>query len=179
MGVVESRTGSTRWDAEGLGDLSRRVPEVVMHGEDGSLLGRQPLEPAFELVPIGHAEQFVARSRSVDREHAKDCCPVTLARRLGDADVDEQTLEPGVEPVRIAEAPQVAPGDHQRILKGILGPVDVSQDPMGDREEAVHPGPDEVDVRLPVTVPCRFDEVAIHQVLPPEHPMAGAVRNYW
>ena len=46
-------------------------------------------------------------------------------------------MEPGVEPVRIAEPGKVAPGDHQRFLHGILGPVDVAKDPLGDREEAV------------------------------------------
>ena len=80
-----------------------RVPEVVVQGEDGSLLGRQPAEPAFELVPIGDAEEVVGRGRSVDRQHPKVRGPATLARRLGDADVDEQTVQPGVESVRIAE----------------------------------------------------------------------------
>ena len=52
---------------------------------------------------------------------------------------DEHAMEPRVEPVRIAEAAKVAPGDHQRILQGILGPVDVAKDPVGDRVEPVAP----------------------------------------
>ena len=54
-------------------------------------------------------------------------------------------MEPGVESVRIAEVRQVTPGDHQRILQGILGPIDVAEDPLGDRKESVLPSADQVD----------------------------------
>ena len=40
VGVVESGSGRAGRDAEGLGYLGRRVPEVVVHGEDGPLFGR-------------------------------------------------------------------------------------------------------------------------------------------
>ena len=60
-----------------------------------------------------------------------------LAHRLVHAGSDDETMEPRVEPVRIAEPGQVAPGDHQRVLHGILGPVDVAEDPLRDREEPV------------------------------------------
>ena len=71
-------------------------------------------------------------------------------------------MQPGVEPVRIAECPQVTPGDHQRVLYGILGPIDVSQDPLRDPEEPVTAHADQVGVCLPVPVPCRLDEITIH-----------------
>ena len=116
-----------------------------MEHEDRPLVGRQPAEPAFEQVPVGHAEELVRRRRSVDRQHPEVRGPSTLARRLGDADVDEEALEPRIEAVRIAESPQVTPGDHQRILEGILGPIDVAEDPLGDREQPVTPVADQVD----------------------------------
>lgn len=71
-------------------------------------------------------------------------------------------MDPGVESVRIAEVRQVSPGDHQRVLQGILGPIDVAEDPLCDREEPVTPNADQVDVRLPIPVPCHLDEVTIH-----------------
>ena len=32
---------------------------------------------------------------------------------------------------------QVTPGDHQSVLEGVLGPIDIPQDPLRDREEPV------------------------------------------
>ena len=133
-----------------------------MEHEDRPLFGRQPAEPAFEQVPVGNGEQVVGGRRSVDWQHPKVGGAAALARRLGDADVDEEALEPRIESVRIAEAPEVTPGDHQRVLEGILGPIDIAEDPLGDREEPVTPSADQVDIRLPIPVLCRLDEIAIH-----------------
>ena len=77
--------------------------------------------------------------------------------------MDEDPAQPRVESVRIAEAPQVAPGDHQRVLQGVLGPIDVAEDPLGDREEPAEARADQVDVRLPITALCRLDEISIHR----------------
>ena len=162
MGVMEPRAGGAGRDAERLGDLRRRVPEVVVQDEDRPLFGREPAEPTFEQVPVGDREQLVGSGRSVDRQDPQVRGSAALARRLGDADVDEEALEPRIEPVRIAEAPQVTPGDHQRVLEGILGPIDVAEDPLGDREQPVCRATDQVDVRRPIPVLCRLDEIAIH-----------------
>ena len=179
MGVMESGAGRPRRDAERLGDLGGRVPEVVVQYEDRPLFGRQPAEPAVKLVPVGDGEQVIGRGRSVDRQHAKVRCPAALSRRLCDADIDEEALEPRIEAVRIAESPEVTPGDHQRVLQGILGPIDVTEDALGDRKEPVTPNADQVDVRLPIPVPCRLDEIAIHASCLAVAPGGGAVRIYW
>jgi hypothetical protein len=150
MGMVESRPGGPGRYADDLGDLGRGITQEVMEDEDRPLVGGQPPEPAFEQVTVGDGQQFVGRRRSVDRQHPKVGRTPTLARRLADAHIDEEALKPGVESVRIAEAPQVTPSDHQRVLQGILGAIDIPQDPMGDREETVAPNADQVDKRLPI-----------------------------
>jgi hypothetical protein len=60
-----------------------------------------------------------------------------------------------------AEARQVTPGDHQRILQGILGPVDVPEDPVGEGEEPIAAGTNQVDERRLVASLRRLDEVAV------------------
>ena len=72
-------------------------------------------------------------------------------RRASDvAGVDERSLEPGVEPLRIAEAGQLAPGDHQRLLHRVLGEVDVAEDAARDPEEQVPTRAGQDGERLPV-----------------------------
>jgi hypothetical protein len=146
----------------------------VVQNEDRSLLGRQSSEPSFELVPIGDSQQCVRCRRSVDRQHPQDRSSAALARRLVDALMNEESLQPRVEPVRIAEPSKVTPGDHQRILEGILGSIDVAEDPLCDREEAVGAGADQVDERLPVSTLSHLDEFQIHQG-PLVAPGGGAV----
>ena len=105
-------------------------------GRGSPLVRRQPAGHA----PAGHdleGERTVGDGRPVDRQHPEARGPASLARRLVEAFVDDDAVQPGVEPVRIAEPAQVAPGDHQRFLQGILGPIDVAQDPMSEREEPV------------------------------------------
>ena len=53
MGVIQARTRSACRDAEGLGDLRRCKPEVMVEDEDRPLFWRQPLEATLEHVPVG------------------------------------------------------------------------------------------------------------------------------
>ena len=149
-----------------------------MEHEDRPLIGRESAEPAFEQVPVGDREELVGRGRSVDREHPEVGCSATLTRRLGDADVDEEAGQPGIEPVRIADASQITPGDHQRVLEGVLGPIDVAEDPLGDREQAIAARADEVDERRLVPALGRRQKLPIHW-FPRRAPVGGAVRLYW
>ena len=144
-----------------------------MEHEDGALLGGEASKPTFKEVAIAHAQQLVRGRRSVDRQHPQVRRPTALARRLGDADVDEEALEPGIEPIRIAEAAKVTPGDHQRVLQGVLGPIDVTEDPLGDREETVGSDADQVDIRVPIPALCRPHEIVVHG------PLASMVSPVW
>ena len=133
-----------RRDAEDLGDDGGLVPEVVAEHQDRTLLRLQPLERAIHDVAIDDAHELVGRDLILEPEdlHA---VATPLATSMLDAHVGEHALKPEVEPVRIAEVRQVAPGDHQRVLQGILGPVDVVQDPPRDGEQAIDATAEQVD----------------------------------
>jgi hypothetical protein len=162
MSVMKSRSNRARRNAEHVGDLRRGVSDEVVQHEDRALVRREPSEAALQLVAVGHAEQVVRSDRGVEGQNAEIGGATTFTRCLGDANVRQEAMDPGVEPVRIAEAREVTPGDHQRILQGILGPIDISEDPMRDREESVTAEFDQVDKRRLVPVLRRYHEVAIH-----------------
>lgn len=164
MGVMESRTGGPVGDAEELGDLRRGVAHEVMQNKDRPLLWRQAPEPAFQLIPKPDAKELVGRGWPVERQDTQVGRPTTFARRVLETHVHEESLEPGIEPVRIAERSQVTPGDHQRVLEGILGPVDVPENPVAEREEVVRTRADQVDERLPIPSLGRLDERLIHRL---------------
>ncbi len=134
-----------------------------MQHEDGTLVRHEPSEPAVQLVTIGDREEVVGCGEAVHGQDMELRRPPAFTCRLRDADVGEQAVDPGVEAVRIAEARKVAPGDHQRILQGILGPIDIPEDPVRDREESVTAEPDQIDESRLITALRRLDEVAIHR----------------
>jgi hypothetical protein len=164
MGVMEAGTDRPRRYSEKLGDLGRLVANEVAEDQDRPLVRLEPPEAAIELVSIRDSQELVRRGRIVDGEHVQVVDPLALPTGFGDADVREKPMDPRVEPVRIAEARQVTPGDHQRFLQGILGPVDVTQDPMGDGEEAATVQTDQVDECRLIASLGRHDEIAIHRL---------------
>ena len=131
--------------------------------EDGPLFGRQSPEPAFELVPVDHGQELIGSRRSVDRQHVQIGQMTALTHRRGQTGVDEETAHPRVEPVRIAELGQVTPGDHQRLLKGILGSVDIAEDAVRGREEAVGPRAHQVGIGLLVATLGGLHAFAVHR----------------
>jgi len=105
--------------------------------EDRTLFRLQSAERAVDDVTIDDTRELVACDVIGELEDLEPGVPATVSPRVLDAHVREHALEPEVEPVRIAEVRQVTPGDHQRVLQGILGPVDITEDPSGDREQAI------------------------------------------
>ncbi len=131
-----------------------------------ALLGIESTEASLELVAISDRQEVVGAGGEVVRQGVEIGHETALARRLVDTGSDDEAMEPRVEPCRIAESGQVAPGDHQRVLNGILGSVDVAEDPLGDCEEPVATRTNQVGVCLPVAALGRLDEIAIHRLRP-------------
>jgi putative Mg2+ transporter-C (MgtC) family protein len=160
--MVKSGAGGACRNAKDLGDLGRLEPGEVTQHENCALLGIQSTETALQLIPVGHGQVLVRTGRKIGWEHAKVGDDATLAHRFTNTGSDDETVQPRVEPFRIAESGQITPGDHQRVLYGILGSVDIAEDPLRDREEPITARANQVGVCLPIPAPCRLDEIAIH-----------------
>src|SRR5262249_31318897 len=133
---------------------------------------------ALDLITVDEAADGIRVGRSVGRQDPDRREPGALAARLGVAGVDERPLEPGVEPARIAEAGQLAPGDHQRLLHPLLGYVRVAEDAARNPEEQVAPGAGKDGERLPVPSLRLLDEIPIHSSALSVVPHGCAVRAY-
>jgi hypothetical protein len=162
MGVMESGSDRAGRDAEHLGDLGRLESDEMAQHDERALLGREASEATLQLVAIGDAQEVVRRAGKIDWEDPDGRAEASLTPRHGDARPDKETVQPRVEAVRIAESGQVTPSDHQRVLDGILGPIDVAEDPLCDREEPVTADTDQVGVGLPIAATSRLNEIAIH-----------------
>ena len=136
--MVEPGLRGPEWDAESIGHLGQRQPEVVMEDEDGALLEGQPPEGALELVAVVDGEDARAARRLVDRTGVRMSADQRRATPgLGVALVGQDPMEPGLEAVGIAKRSQLAPGDDERGLHRVLGQVGVAQDPARDRHAPI------------------------------------------
>ena len=131
--------------------------------ENRALVRLEPAESAIHDVAIDHACELIARDVIIEVQHFELGVPAPVSTRVLDAHVREHALKPEVEPVRIAEVRQVTPGDHQCVLQGILGPVDIAKNPSGDREQAIDACADQVHEGDLVATPRRDHELSIHR----------------
>ena len=163
MSMVETSSDRAAGLAEHFGNHGWLVPEVMAKYEDRTFFRLQSAERAIDGVPIDHASELVARNVIGQLEDLEPGIPASVSTSMFDAHVREHTLEPEVEPVRIAEVLHVTPGDHQRVLQGILGPVDVAKDSTGDREQAIDARADQVHEGDMIATLRRDHELSIHR----------------
>ena len=85
----------------------------------------------------------------------------TPAARDVEAGVDGQTVEPGIEPVGVAQDPEVPPGPEESILDRVSREFRVPEDQPGCR---VQPRDGQVDERgegLMIAIPRSLDETSL------------------
>ena len=81
-------------------DLGGRQADVVREDEHRAVLDGQFEEGPLDLVAIGDPGEVVARIGSIDRGRPSISSRAAGTPRLVGAGVDEEAMEPGVEPAR-------------------------------------------------------------------------------
>jgi hypothetical protein len=161
--MVETGSDRAPRDAEHLGDHGWLVSQVMTKHEDCALFRLQSAERAIHDVSIDDTRELVPCGVIGKLEDLEPGVTATVSPRVLDAHVREHALDPEIEPVRIAEVRQVTPGDHQRVLQGILGPVDIMKDPAGDPEQAIEASTHQVHESDLVATLRRDHEFSIHR----------------
>ena len=113
--------------------------------------GQAP-EPSLELVPIVDRAQSLARHRLVGVDQVEVRRPAALPPALGVAGAHDEPVRPGLEAGRVAELRKVSPDGEQRLLRRVLGEIDVAQDPVRDGVQPATDGDRQARERLLVTV---------------------------
>ena len=160
---MQSRAGRPDRDAEGLGDLGQRQPEVVVQDEDSPVLDRHAPEGAIERIALDDRDKAVGTDRPVDRQDPDVGRPRPTTPGLGVAGMDEHPTQPGLEAGRVAECRELTPGGDEGALQGVLREVGVAQDPGRDRVHPVAGRMDQLRECLAIPIPCANDEI-VHRV---------------
>jgi len=173
-GVMETRLHRAERNAELVGDLRQAEPEVVVEDDNRPLLGREPPEATFELIAIDDRDGGVRHRRSVDRKDPNGGRPAAATPDLAVTRVDEEPVQPRVEPLGIAKSRQLAPRQHERLLDGILGRAEIAQDPERDREEPIAACTCQAGERFLIPGAGSLDESDVHPRLPLQASDLGA-----
>jgi hypothetical protein len=130
----------------------------MRHDQHRPVLDGKSEEGPLDLVAIADPGDVVLGIRSIDRvDRHLQGTPPGAADVVG-AGVDEESMQPSVESIAVAQTAQVAPGPDERVLDGILRGIPIAQDPPRDRVQAVVCGGHEVIKGLVIAPLCALDE---------------------
>jgi len=131
--VEEAGLRSSEGNTKVVGDLRHTQPKGVVENEDGALLRRKPPEPAVQLIAVVNRQIVVAGNRSVRLEHCDVGNDPPSTPSFGVAGVDKDPMEPGFEPIELAQRGKLAPNLDERHLYGVFGQVGVPQDSVRNK----------------------------------------------
>jgi len=153
-------------------------PQQVVQRDDGPVPGIQAAQRLVHELAIRQGGRMIGRRRRIDgRQFDLDGPPASTAREI-EAGVHRQAVQPGVEPIGIAQPGQVPPGTDEGLLDGVASELRVPKDEAGRRVEAGEPGVDELGERGLIAAPRALDELSlVHDGLT-QHDLDGRVEGY-
>ncbi len=120
-------------DAQRLRHVGQRHPEEVMEDDDRSPLGFERPERAVDLVTVDDAAAEIGDGW---RKHWMELHldrPSTSTSEEIEAGVDEQSMDPGVESLDVAQRGQVTPGPDEGLLDRVSRELAIPEDQAGGR----------------------------------------------
>lgn len=159
---MEARLDGARRHAQRLGCVVVRETKVVMKDENGPMLGTQPSESAIDLIPVGGA---IGQDGGHDRlvvVGEPNTSGASLTARLSEHGPNQDAVDPGTEPIRVAQPAEIAPDDNKGLLDRVVGQVLVVQHQLGDVVEARDRRSGEDRERLAIPRLRALDKCSIH-----------------
>ena len=99
-----------------------------MQDDDESLVGIEMPEPARDLIAVCSGHDVVARMWSIEPGQLDLDRSPAGPPQLVVTGMDEQAVEPGIEPFGVTQAGEIPPGTDQGFLDGVLGPLGITED---------------------------------------------------
>jgi hypothetical protein len=148
-------------DPQLRGDLGQRHPDEVMENDDGAPLGLEPAESLVEKLPFGHVRGHVAaegfgHGRQLDLVDATATPSCEVEARVGC-----QSVEPGVEPIRVAQPGQVPPGSDEGILDRVSRELAVPEDEASGRVQPREGSAGDRGEGVMIALPRSLDETTL------------------
>ena len=137
-----------------------------MEGDDGSMPRIEAPKRPVQMLALGERIRVVGRVEGVDRSQLDlDRAPPTASSEI-ETGVDRQSVQPGIEAVRITEPGQVAPCPDEALLNRILREVRIAEDQTGGCVQPPKGAIDQLGEGVMIASLCPVDELSsIHDRL--------------
>jgi peptide-methionine (R)-S-oxide reductase len=150
-----------------------------MEDDNCALFRSQLRERVLESRPVHDGVRHIGFRSVGSRKESDPGVPAARAARFRVAGMNDETMQPGVETLGLAQRRQVAPGAEQRLLRRVLGTVAVAQDPHGEGKAAVDVLRRQLGERGTITVRGPVDEIElVHALEAPQLVHAGPFTEY-
>src|SRR6266540_1952535 len=103
-------------NAEGFRRLRQGNPEEVMDDDDRAPVRAEAPERTIEQVTVGDEGGGIRDPCRIERLELDLDDPASATAEDVEAGMDSESVEPGIEPVGIAQSRQVPPGSDERLL---------------------------------------------------------------
>src|SRR5206468_10766449 len=107
--------------------------ERLVQGDDRPVPGVEARARLVEHLTVREGCGGIDRGRHVDGCQLDLDHPPTPATDLVETGIDDQAMNPGVEPVRVTDTGQVAPGADEPLLDRVARELRVPEDQSGSR----------------------------------------------
>ena len=132
-----------------------------MQGDDRSMAGLETPEGVVEQLTVGKGAGHVGHTRRVERAQLDlDHAPSPAADEV-ETGIDDQAVNPGVEPIRVTQPGQVPPGTDQGLLDRVARELRVAEDQPGCRVQPREPHVEQQREGVMIALPCPLDECSL------------------
>ena len=132
-----------------------------MQDQDRPLRVAEATKPSFELIAVGELRRTIGLGRFDRHDGELRAPPAPVAPDVG-ARANEQSVQPGIEPLDVAQRRQVPPGSNQCVLGGILREFGVAQDEASDPVQPIDGATGQDAEGLMVSASRPVDECRLH-----------------
>jgi hypothetical protein len=132
-----------------------------MQDDDGSIPISEAAHDTVDQRPVGDLVGLIGQGRFDDLDDAYLHGPSSPTAHQVETGIDGQSIDPGVEPIGIAQAPKVAPGPEETLLNGIARELTVAEDQPSGRVQPRDTPVNELGEGVMIAVSRPLDEPSL------------------
>src|SRR5262245_46862348 len=133
-----------------------------MEHDDGPVSRFEAADARLDLIAIGGCRLFVRHRVGMDLSKLDFDAPTLVLAQLVPTGIQEQPMQPRLEPIDVAQCRKVPPASDERLLDGVLRTVGIAEDEASRGIQPADRGACEHGERVMIAPPRPLHEVPLH-----------------